>query len=414
MDIAKYIFMHRNDEVAVLELNREDGYLLQVLEKKNEMLIPVRANKSTADFRRWWQDRAVPRTQGSVLDFLRKYDIPTTQEYLLRNLGLSLSDHYWVKPESSNLTWEDVNLFVHDFSEPFSMLRHSIESEGCGKGRFSPAASTGGEMPKRWVIQDGDRYLIKEPERLMFQQAINEVFATRLHETQRKQPFVPYFFASQKDDPDRVFCACKIFTSLDLEFIPAVDLVGGDKDSRKNGFDLFIDRCVEGGLNKDKVRAFLEYQIVTDFIISNVDRHLNNFGVLRDTHTLNFVSVAPIFDSGNSMFYLHPLGATSKPALLSIQTNSVYSDEKSLIGYVENLDCVDTSALPSADFVRDLYSKDSLKTTQANIKIAEGYSLKIDMVHKLQRGIPFEKLFEEEASRENLPPFRNPDGGRSR
>jgi len=55
------------------------------------------------------------------------------------------------------------------------MLRDNVGSEG----KLSPAASTGGDMPKRWVIQDGERYLIKEPERLMFQQAINEVFATQ-------------------------------------------------------------------------------------------------------------------------------------------------------------------------------------------------------------------------------------------
>ena len=118
----------------------------------------------------------MPRTQGSILHFLRKFDVHTTQEYLLKNFGLSLSDHYWVKPMDSQLLWEDVNLFSHDFTEPFSMLRYNVESEG----NFSPAASTGGDMPKRWVIRDGERYLIKEPERLMFQQAINEVFATHV------------------------------------------------------------------------------------------------------------------------------------------------------------------------------------------------------------------------------------------
>ena len=75
MEPAKYILMHRNDEAAVVEFNLEDGYMLDVLEKKNQDLIPIRANISAADFRRWWQDRAVPRTQGSILHFLRKFEI---------------------------------------------------------------------------------------------------------------------------------------------------------------------------------------------------------------------------------------------------------------------------------------------------------------------------------------------------
>lgn len=49
------------------------------------------------------------------------------------------------------------------------------------------------------------------------------------------------------------------------------------------------------------ISLFLEYQILT-----NTDRHLNNFGVLRDTHTLKFIGMALIFDSGNSIFWQNP------------------------------------------------------------------------------------------------------------
>lgn len=49
------------------------------------------------------------------------------------------------------------------------------------------------------------------------------------------------------------------------------------------------------------ISLFLEYQILT-----NTDRHLNNFGVLRDTHTLKSIGMAPIFDSGNSIFWQNP------------------------------------------------------------------------------------------------------------
>ena len=42
---------------------------------------------------------------------------------------------------------------------------------------------------------------------------------------------------------------------------------------------------------------------MTDYLFSNVDRHLNNIGILRDPNSLKFIDFAPIFDSGNSMFY---------------------------------------------------------------------------------------------------------------
>ena len=37
------------------------------------------------------------------------------------------------------------------------------------------------------------------------------------------------------------------------------------------------------------------------FLIMNEDRHLNNFGVIRDVNTLKWIDVAPIFDNGQSL-----------------------------------------------------------------------------------------------------------------
>ena len=37
-------------------------------------------------------------------------------DYLIQNLGLSLTDYYWMKPVGSHLKWKDVNLFENAFS----------------------------------------------------------------------------------------------------------------------------------------------------------------------------------------------------------------------------------------------------------------------------------------------------------
>lgn len=37
---------------------------------------------------------------------------------------------------------------------------------------------------------------------------------------------------------------------------------------------------------------------ILDFLIMNEDRHLNNFGIIRDVNTLKWLDVAPIFDNG--------------------------------------------------------------------------------------------------------------------
>ena len=40
---------------------------------------------------------------------------------------------------------------------------------------------------------------------------------------------------------------------------------------------------------------------ILDFLIMNEDRHLNNFGIIRNVNTLKLVDVAPIFDNGMAL-----------------------------------------------------------------------------------------------------------------
>ena len=48
---------------------------------------------------------------------------------------------------------------------------------------------------------------------------------------------------------------------------------------------------------------FLDRMLVLDYIIANEDRHFNNFGALRNAETLEWLGMAPIYDSGSSLGY---------------------------------------------------------------------------------------------------------------
>lgn len=87
---------------------------------------------------------------------------------------------------------------------------------------------------------------------------------------------------------------------------------------------------------------------LTDFIICNTDRHLNNFGVIRDSRTLRFTKLASIFDSGNSMMYKTPDQAEISLSLHE-KTNGFYRSYKNSIEYVSDPSIVDTSKLPSME-----------------------------------------------------------------
>lgn len=131
-------------------------------------------------------------------------------------------------------------------------------------------------------------------------------------------------------------CICKNFADSQIEFIPAYDVVCSQKKRNDlSEYEHFIKICVQHGLKESYVRDFLEYQILSDFVITNTDRHFNNFGVLRDSDTLRFIQMAPIFDSGNSMFW-NRTDMTKDETLLDISITSFRKREADQLQYVTN------------------------------------------------------------------------------
>ena len=124
-------------------------------------------------FREWLDYRSIPKTRRDLKRMLLASGVPDRDTLLIKNLGLSLSDPYWFLPKSSDLTWEEVNLYENDF--------FPMEVEGsrraASRGSFHPNASSNGELCKFWSIEDGRRVLYKESARPYLQQAANEQFA---------------------------------------------------------------------------------------------------------------------------------------------------------------------------------------------------------------------------------------------
>ena len=63
----------------------------------------------------------------------------------------------------------------------------------------------------------------------------------------------------------------------------------------------FVSCCKDFGITN--VEKSLDKMLVLDYIIANEDRHLNNFGLVRNAETLEWIGFAPIYDSGSSLGY---------------------------------------------------------------------------------------------------------------
>lgn len=383
MDETLYSLMHRDDPVCAISIDTVSGAILRVSKPVNPELLPLGGSIDSAMLKKWWQRRAVPVGQGKIQRILEQMGIATPQEYLVKNLGLSLTDHYWIKPLDMELGWADINLFTNAFRDPVGDMQFGLELDkiqDLPANAFSPSSSTQGDLTKKWIIANGKRCLVKGNHGGNSQESLNEIAATSLHQKQDRVPFVSYS-TMRLGDNQQIYCVCESFTSDEVELIPAIDIVESKKkDNAMSLYEHFIHVCIEHGMDESAVRTFLEYQILSDFVLTNTDRHLNNFGVLRNAHTLAFIGMAPIFDSGNSMFWQNPrLPAHSD--LTDIPVNSFRNTEKRMLQLVRNPDVLDISKLPTEEELRTIYGLDALIPYVDSILL--GYRKKIELLKTL-------------------------------
>ena len=305
-----------------------------------------------------------------------------SNEFLLKNLALSLTDCYWVQPEGAGIHWKDVNFYDNDFG-----IIRRLENSEMARTHYTPDASTSGNLPKFWVSEGRNRYLIKGNEGGTYQQSFNEVFATRIHKAHGFSDYVAYSFVNIKERGTG--CKCKAFTDSENEFISAWDIFGHENyksgEMSRNGF---AELLAKNGLDKDECRLFLGYMALTNFVLANVDRHFNNLGVIRDSNTLKFKKIAPIFDTGNSMGFGSVLDMN---VFLNAKTFGFDRSFQKSIATVHDMKAVNIGSLPSADDVRTFY-EDSGMSESNILKLGTLFQNRVNILEGLQQGKSFYDL----------------------
>lgn len=373
-----YYLMRKNEIVTMMEFS-DTGEVISVSNNfRNPELKPLCYSHLERGLVGWWKERSIPISQGQVARMLSEKGIVTPNEYLLKNLGLSLIDYYWIKPVDSSLHWEDVNLFENNFKE--DLMQQIQLSSPKGSSNYTPNSTLQGELEKSWQIKNGHRVLYKGNHGNLSTESINEVIATQLHKTQGYDNYTEYKLAKIKNKSYDYGCYCKAFTSQDEEFVSAWSIINSRQlKPKEKSIDCFIDVCVKNGIDEKQLRKDLEYQILSDFVLSNRDRHFNNFGVIRDAKTLKFKRLAPLFDSGKSMFV--GIVIPYKDEFENIEVNSFENTESKLLKFVTDFSLLDTKKLPSADYVFNAYSKDTQMSKKRIESVCKAYDTKVKMLN---------------------------------
>lgn len=299
----KCTLMHKHICVVELELDDATGFIQKIGEvfAPKHLPIGVTIRKGIIDravLNEWWTDRSIPASRSGIREALELLEIQNTKMLLIRCYGLSLSDQYWICPEGLNLTWEEINFFSNEFSDDIGDVLFGEKKKANTFNFSSPDNTSDGNLKKRWKIINKKRCLVKGGSNPYRQQPLNEVIAHKIMD-RLSIPHIPYTVMWNQGVP---YSICEDFINENTELIPAWRIFNSYKrNNNVSVYQHFVNCCESLGIKN--VVPFLDRMITLDYIIANEDRHFNNFGVLRNAETLEWIGMAPIYDSGSSLGY---------------------------------------------------------------------------------------------------------------
>lgn len=290
--------MHKDVVVAVMTLTDRycDIYRVNAVENKDHMPFGTVVNGCllSDNLSDWWRSRSIPASRNGLRNLLESLGIESPSALLSRSLGLSLSDQYWIRPVGSDIEWKDVNFFDNSFSDDVGdlLFGHAVREGHIDLS--SPDNTSDGVLKKRWKIVDGKRCLIKGSGSTG-QEPYNEAIASDLMERQGID-HADYSIIEVDGKPCSI---CEDFIDRNTELVPAAMVFKSMKrDNRSSVYSHYTSCCESLGLD---VVPDLDRMIAVDYLMLNGDRHLGNFGLIRNADTLEWIGTAPIYDTGTSL-----------------------------------------------------------------------------------------------------------------
>jgi hypothetical protein len=336
--------MHRNTAVAAINIHEESGAIDGVCEVFAPLHMPLgtffAGNETEAGLlNKWWAGRAIPASRLEIGAALEALGVVSPGVLPAKCFGLSLSDNYWICPENIGLEWSKINFFENDFSRDVGEALFGVNTSE--KINFnSPDNTSDGMLQKRWIIRNGERFLQKSGSGRRQQEPFNEAAAAAICR-RLKIPHAEYLLEFEGGKP---YSFSKNFLSEKSELIPFAQIISILPNLSDDKYNHLTDCAAKLGL--PDIRGGLDRMIVLDCIIMNEDRHFNNFGMIRDSETLQWQGFAPIYDSGNSLWYTsdfigEPIASkpfcSSHSEQIKLVTDFSWYDEKALIGLEDEL-----------------------------------------------------------------------------
>lgn len=343
-----YILMNKQTPLCKLQIDTSDNFIIEdILEVYDTAAFPIGVDIVTGkpqkkSLAKWWASRAVPGSRVGGSSFEQRYNVKLAA-LPFKNYGLSLSDQYWIKPCDADIKWEDINFFTNEFSLDVGNALFDSSYTSAKLDFMSPDNTSDGMLPKRWIRDDatGKTVLLKAGSGPFEQEPFNEHIASKIFERLNIVPFVDYKIVR---DGERYISSCENFITPDTELVTASSMMqtlSPVTTKHANKYDFLLQCCEQ--FNVPKVKETLDVMLAVDYLICNSDRHYGNFGFIRDVNTLKFSGVAPIYDSGTSLW--------NKDAQVakSFEAKAFCNNHEENVKLITNWDLLELSKLQDID-----------------------------------------------------------------
>jgi hypothetical protein len=243
----------------------------------------------------WLERRVIPKNRTFVQEILRSFGLAAgdTKGIIDVCKGLSLNDSYWIVPAGFDGKFSEYNLYENRFSEILSLVAYTGVTQSDAAFTTSPELTTDGMLPKAWRYIENEGIFLYKGGSSGFANTGNEPYCEYLAGQVTEIMGINAVHYDLENWKGILASKCKLFTDKDTAFIPIGRIV------RTGGIDAVVKFYDErGGVFSEQIRDML----IFDALTYNEDRHFGNFGILRDNHTGEIMSPAPIFDNGLSLF----------------------------------------------------------------------------------------------------------------
>lgn len=241
----------------------------------NNQLAPLSIRR-THSLEKFLSLRVIDMSRTNARLLKRALNISVDEDYkiALYAYALSITDNFWFKPKHSKIKYHDLTIRSDSYSD--IALKGDTNYFPC-ENHLTPELTTTGSFEKGWKLCDDCWWLYKSGNN---KQIFSELFCYHFAELTG--------IKTAKYELDDKYIRSQNFADK-YNFEPMAALADNN-DNYEYAFALLYQ--ISPIIAKDYLKLML-----FDATVFNIDRHNENYGLLRDKNTGEIISLAPNFDN---------------------------------------------------------------------------------------------------------------------